>query len=628
MMNRLAPHVLILLSALLAPEALSQQQPAGKTIVTGPVARFALDGDTKNSAGTAAAAEHVGTASYVRGLSGNALRLRADDAASKLSIVGLGLDKGRARSFSVQFWVRTTADASRRMVLLSQKAYPTNSLAAQKEPGWVFYMSNGTWAWNIGAGRRRVTYERDNGEHEPLNDGRWHQLTMTYDRQLGQVWLYFDGVQRAIYNLDDNSGFEFATSQPMHAGWHGAKTQPAVAPTIPAGAELLQEFVDTFNAIGLAPVTSEEFVRLVVEPKRLFRAKARARAVELGDKGEEFLASMNKVDLQPVARIESQLMRNPHTVHQAFSFMEAAPLMKLYSLVDGKVQTNMAAAKMFSERERLQPSDFDLDDLSVWHRALTENEVQASYAAHFAPTTRPLTKKCTSLTTGVWNIFHGGLHFTTREHGWDSRVAIAQIIEREQIDVVMMQETYSAGDFIAAELGYHFATTVDWDYLNQGANISILSRYPIREVRVPGNSAFSNVAARISISETQDVWVMSNWYGMNKFNNVTAFHKERFAASDTTPVFFGGDFNAIPHTDGGKSPASVAMLEFGFTDAFRSMYPDVAKHPGYSHRSDRRIDQLYFKGAALQHTSTRVISTWPTGFPSDHYLIRSHFEIR
>lgn len=121
---------------------------------------------------------------------------------------------------------------------------------------------------------------------------------------------------------------------------------------------------------------------------------------------------------------------------------------------------------------------------------------------------------------------------------------------------------------------------------------------------------------------------MSNWYGMNQFANVFDVHKDRFAATATTPVFFAGDFNAIPHTDGGDSPASKAMLDAGFTDAFRSMYPNVEKFPGASHRSNRRIDQLYFKGAGLHHTSTRIINSWPTGFPSDHYLIRSHFELR
>ena len=66
----------------------------------------------------------------------------------------------------------------------------------------------------------------------------------------------------------------------------------------------------------------------------------------------------------------------------------------------------------------------------------------------------------------------------------------------------------------------------------------------------------------------------------------------------------GGDFNAVPHTDGGDSPASPIMLGAGFTDAFRSLHPDVQQNPGATHRNGRRIDQLYYKGAGLRNTST------------------------
>ncbi len=231
------------------------------------------------------------------------------------------------------------------------------------------------------------------------------------------------------------------------------------------------------------------------------------------------------------------------------------------------------------------------------------------------------------MTAASWNIWHGGKHYTVSEHGWDSRVAIAEMLEAENIDVIMMQETYSSGDFIAAELGYYFATTVDWDYLNQGANISVLSRYPIKEVHVQEDSPFQNVGVKIAISRTQDLYAMSNWYGMDQFPAVFDFHESRFQESDDIPTLFAGDFNAVPHTDGGDSPASLALLEAGFTDAFRSLYPDVEEHPGASHRSGRRIDQLYYKGGGLKNTSTRVISTRPGGFPSDHFLILATFDL-
>lgn len=201
------------------------------------------------------------------------------------------------------------------------------------------------------------------------------------------------------------------------------------------------------------------------------------------------------------------------------------------------------------------------------------------------------------------------------------------MIQEEGIDVVMMQETYSSGDFIAAELGYYFATTVDWDYLNQGANISVVSRYPIREVLVEEESPFNNVGARVQLSATQDVYVVSNWYGMGQFPAVFDFHSPRFALSETVPVLFGGDFNAVPHTDGGDSPASRALFDAGFTDAFRSLHPDVQEWPGATHLNGRRIDQLYYKGAGLENTSTRVISRWEGRFPSDHSVIISRFDL-
>jgi hypothetical protein len=121
----------------------------------------------------------------------------------------------------------------------------------------------------------------------------------------------------------------------------------------------------------------------------------------------------------------------------------------------------------------------------------------------------------------------------------------------------MMQETYSSGDFIAAELGYYFATTVDWDYLNQGSNISVLSRYPIEELHVPEDAPFMNVGARIAISRSQDLYAMSNWYGMAQFPAVFDFHADRFGQSESIPTLFAGDFNAVPHLDGGDSPVPL-----------------------------------------------------------------------
>ncbi len=595
-----------------------------------PLAHFSFDGGFGSEIRPEHALRGSGDVSFTRGLVGQAVTLRATDSPTFLLFDGSTVTADRAEDFSVQFWVRTTADSDRRMALLSRKQVPDNSLASQKQPGWAYYMSDGTWAWSVGSGDRRLTYERDNGMHMPINDGRWHQLTMTYDSTLAEVRLYYDGHNKAVYNLAHSSGFDFSNDNPLVVGWDGARPMPeeAVVPAIRTGALEIQNMVDAFNGLGLPPIEPEELVNLMVEPERLFERKAEAAAELAVAAGERLPAEAESPDFTRVSEIEAGLMRNPYTIHQALSFMEAAPAMKIYSLVDGMVTINDSAARMYSERERMYPSDFDVDDLSIWARVLSADEVLDAYAAHFEPARAELDESVTSITAGVWNIFHGGKHFTVDEHGWDSRIAIAQMLDQEGVDVVMMQETYSSGDFIAAELGYYFATTVDRDYLNQGANISVISRYPIKEVHVEENSAFMNVGAKVAISETQDLYVMSNWYGMQQFPAVFDFHRSRFAESDAIPTLFGGDFNAVPHTDGGDSPASRTLMEAGFTDAFRSLYPDVEAYPAPSHRSGRRIDQLYYKGAGLRNTSTEVISTRPGGFPSDHYLIVSSFDLQ
>ncbi len=601
----------------------AQDTPAG----SGPVARFTFDGTLDDGSDASVTGLVGGPAAYGEGLEGQALNVDPGLGVLTLDRGDLGLDS--RHDSSVQFWIRTEADASRRFVVLSQKEFADDSLASQKQPGWVFYVSGGTWAWNSGSGTRRLTYERDNGQHMPLNDGQWHQLTMTHDREASTVRLFYDGENWASYNVRDSKGFEFGSARPVTVGWRDPATapHPEILPAIEEGARQLQRLVDTFNGFGLPGLTSDEFVHLIVDPQRLFDERVEAKAATLGAEGPTFRDTMSSVAWDPISELEAALMTNPYTVHQALSFMEAAPLMKIYALVDGVVTVNREAARTFTARERLVPPEFDMDNLAIWSRALSPEEVRASYSEHFELPPADLEEALASITTAAWNIFHGGLHFTKREHGWDSREAVAEILEKESADIVMMQETYSSGDFIAAEMGYYLATTVDWDYLNQGSNISVLSRFPIQEVHVQEDSPFMNVGARIAISQTQDLYAMSNWYGMKQFPAVFAFHEARFQESDTTPTLFAGDFNAVPHTDGGDSPASRALVEAGFTDAFRSLHPDAETHPGPTHRSGRRIDQLYYKGSALRNTSTKLVSTWPGGFPSDHYLILSSFDL-
>ena len=547
---------------------------------------------------------------FTKGLVGKALNLSRGRAYSSLALSDDVFRLDPKRDFSVQCWVKTAPEFKNTAVILSQKNFQDNSLASQKNAGWALYTHGGTWAWNMGSGNRRITHERDNGTYQPLNDGKWHQLTMTYNAERSEIRLFYDGDNKALYNVLDSVGFDFSNNLPLAIGWK--KSDVNCLPLIEKGATQLQELVDAFDKLGLDRINPLQLVDLVVDPRALFTLKG----------GE-----LKNVDFAPVMKARAALMRNPYTVHQIKEFMELAPLLKIYSLNENKIVINRQAANAFIESERLHEPELDLDNLALWTRTLTPEEVLQSYIKYFKPAIPEQKLSISSITTADWNIWHGGKHFTVEKDGWDSRHRIAEIIRAQKADVIMMQETYSSGDFIAAELGYYFATTIDWDYLNQGANISVLSRYPIKELYVPKGAPFMNVAVKVAVSKTQDMYVMSNWYGMDKFPVVFDFHQTRFNQVDSIPVIFAGDFNAVPHTDGGESPASVKMLGAGFTDAYRNTYPDIQKNPGFSHNEGIRIDQLYYKGKGLKNTATRLIDKWPSGFPSDHFMILSVFDL-
>lgn len=551
--------------------------------------------------------------SFTDGIEDEALWLTGGETYPQLKLEGLTFDGNK--DFSIQCWVKTSSQKP--MLFLAQKAFNHKGILAQMNKGWALYSSGGTFAWSVGSGTRRVNYERENGGIMPISDGRWHQITITYSATSSEFRLYYDGHNTAIYTI----GFDFSNTQPLTIGTarRDFDYDDHYAPDIEKGRSQLQLLVDQFNELGVGSLQEEEFLDLIVEPEKLLKRK-----LALKNNQQE----PDKDKFSKVLAIRKELASSPYTVYQNRALTLLKPISKLYALKAGKIVLDDAMAKHYTAQERLFPADFAMDGLTLWAETLSASAILEQYNKIQATKAFKLKTKQKQLTVGVWNIWHGGIHWSSEKDGWDSRLRIAEMLKKKKVDVVLMQETYSSGDFIAAELGYYFATTSDWDYRFQGSNISVLSRYPIEEIKVSTKTEFNNVAVKLAISKTQKVWAMSNWYGMQQFPDVFNFHESRFAASNEIPVFFGGDFNAVPHTDGGDSPASKQLLEAGFIDAYRSLYPEVNKYPGLTHRSKVRIDQLYYKGKGIENRSTEVISTWPSGFPSDHYLILSKFKLR
>ena len=549
---------------------------------------------------------------FVDGIDGQALTFNTNKEYNSLSLDSLSLNG--AHNFSIQCWIKTSS--KKPTVFLSQKDFNNKSVSAQKNNGWALYSSEGTFAWSIGSGKRRINYERDNGERMPINDGAWHQLTITYNKDNLEFRLYYDGHNKAIYKVN----FDFSNNEPLVIGSIENKFdyKTKFPPDIESGLKRLQAFVDEFNSLGLEPLKDEEFIDLIVEPNDVFKNKLMVYKGRL---------KPSKEDFSKVLDLRTKLKDNAYTVFQNDELTNLKPVSKIYALLNNKVVINKPVARSYTTNEKLYPSDFAMDNLSVWNRTISADEVLQGYNDYQKTEPCELAENLKNFKVGVWNIWHGGIHWTLDKDGWDSRMRIVEIIKEKNLDVVLMQETYSSGDFIAAALGYYYATTSDWDYCYQGANISVISRYPIKEIEVSEKTEFNNVAVKLAISKTQDIWAMSNWYGMDQFPDVFDFHKSRFDNSDQVPILFGGDFNAVPHTDGGESPASLKMLKAGFTDAYRNLHTSVAEYPGITHSNGSRIDQLYYKGKGLENKATEVISTWPTGFPSDHFLIVSKFQL-
>ncbi len=583
----------------------------GQTQTSPPPIQFKFDGNLFSTDGDVQFKTNGDEIIYSEGINNKAITLDPENSYQSLALPNVPLDG--SDDFTVQFWIKTTSKLP--TVLLAQKNFKKKGITTQKNRGWVLYSYNGTFAFSIGSGDRRVTYERDNGQKMPINDGAWHQISLTYHKANSEFRIYYDGMNKAIYTAN----FEFNNNEPLIVGSESDQFdyQNQYLDEIETGAKNLQKMVDAFNDLDIENIDPQEFLDLITNPEKLYKSKCTNE--------EQLTNDEIRTQLKKVLAIRKHLGSNPYTVFQNRALTLLKPVSKLYSLEGDKVIINKEVATSFTLNEKLYPADFSIDELSIWKHILTPDEIWSQYNREARLAITELDQQVCSLNIGVWNIWHGGIHWTTEKDGWDSRQRIVEIIQKNNLDIVLMQETYSSGDFIAAELGYYFATTSDWDYCFQGANISVLSRYPIEEIYVAPKTEFNNVAVKVSISKTQQVYAMSNWYGMAQFPLVYNFNQARFDQSDTIPVFFGGDFNAVPHIDGGKSPASEKLLGAGFTDAFRKIYPNPKTHPGVSHRNGHRIDQLYYKGRDLKLESSKVVSDWPGGFPSDHYLLVNCF---
>ncbi len=244
----------------------------------------------------------------------------------------------------------------------------------------------------------------------------------------------------------------------------------------------------------------------------------------------------------------------------------------------------------------------------------------------------------------------------------------AKMIQLAQADIVGLQEIGENVPKLAKLLG--------WNHSGP-----FLTRYEIIE-EIKGISRRPSDGMKVKLPSGQEVYIFNNHlphppYQPYQLLGLTAGYRvypkidteaEAIAGAKKTrarfitrlsnqirvlpdqeaPVFVVGDFNEPSHLDWTEAaakagrhpmkvefPTSLMMAQAGFTDAYRTVYPDEMKKPGFTwaplKKADDptihhdRIDYVYFKGKGLKVTDAKVIGESKENadivvapYPSDH----------
>ncbi|MGV9774207.1 endonuclease/exonuclease/phosphatase family protein [Streptosporangium sp. NPDC003464] len=264
-----------------------------------------------------------------------------------------------------------------------------------------------------------------------------------------------------------------------------------------------------------------------------------------------------------------------------------------------------------------------------------------------------------------WNLWHGGSQVK------GGREKQLKFLLDHDVDVVGMQETSSTS---AKEL----AEALGWDYFQAGADLGIVSRYPIvSRGPLPTESGLAGASVRIRVDgqRRQDVVVWNVHLGYTPYGPYDAcfgkMTQAELLARETssrrtpqitailaamqpdlkdaaqTPVLLTGDFNAPSHLDWTRAtsrcgydsvawPTSVLPEKAGLKDSFRVANPDPVAVPGttwspiyptftggYGHDAHKgepepqdRIDFVHYAGKLSVTDSRTLVEGTPTAIPN------------
>ncbi len=278
----------------------------------------------------------------------------------------------------------------------------------------------------------------------------------------------------------------------------------------------------------------------------------------------------------------------------------------------------------------------------------------------------------------TFNIWVGG------ESGHQPLTQSAEVIRAARADIVGLQETHgSERNGRRNDAGVELAKLLGWHYYNQGGSPGILSRFPIVTntpgkhgvlIRLPGDRDIHFFNVHFNHAPYQPYQLLNIPYANAPFiktadEAVNEARKARggevkslladlnAAVARGQPVFLTGDFNEPSHLDWTERaakaskcplpvpyPSTLAVVNAGLRDAFRTAYPDEVAKPGWTWTpttrpddpKDRhdRIDFVFFAGRDVSVKQCEVVGEAKDfadlvvqPYPSDHRAVVATIEL-
>ncbi|MGB0596727.1 MAG: endonuclease/exonuclease/phosphatase family protein [Rubripirellula sp.] len=281
-----------------------------------------------------------------------------------------------------------------------------------------------------------------------------------------------------------------------------------------------------------------------------------------------------------------------------------------------------------------------------------------------------------SMKVMTYNIYRGG---TMRGQPLSQT---ANVIRKAKVDVVGVQETRSPRGVNGEKL----AKLLGWNHYVDRRNKCILTPHEIVErhhggIKIKLDSGCEAHIFNLHLPSNpyqpyQLLSIRPKWHKHRdtpfisteseaiaeareaRGKDISALLKQiRSLPNKGTPVFVVGDFNEPSHLDWTEKaaqagrhpikveyPTSLALANAGFADAYRTIYSDEMKRPGYTwspltkandpkdHHD--RIDFVYFRGTGIEVVDSKIVGESEenadivvTPYPSDHRAVVATFTL-